>query len=576
MKKMILIAILFISAMTFAQNYQGVQNCQMCHSVPLRDFPGLPAWQSTLHAKIHEVPTTNNVKGDLTQTVSMGSAYGNATATFRSDANGFYVILNPVGGTPVEHKIVYTYGGGWKQRFLVKIENSYYMPPVQWNLKGYLDNSTGSWAAYNPQNWFTSTGALKPLDNAFRKKSWDKNCAGCHVVPGNKTNTVQTVVTGSDTAWVYGWANSSSAANIVVGCESCHGHPSAMAGAGHVNNLKTLTYDRKLEVCGQCHFRGFSSNRTYEYPMKESTMETYQPGNDLSEYIQIQPGLWPDGVTSKQHHQQWNDYKYSKHFNPSMGMTCVTCHDPHQNTANKHQLKEDFNALTAGVGCAKCHGDKIAATNGINNHTKHPQAISACANCHMTQNAVTSRAYDISNHSFNVIRPNATLNFSTSTGGMINTCAVACHRNGQGTRGAGPSFGVTDASLTTWNETTDLALADTLWRYYQVMYGVVGIEETGNEMPSSFALEQNYPNPFNPSTTIQFSVAARGDIRVEIYAIDGTLVEILVNKELEAGVYKAQWNGRTAYGSDVSSGIYIYRLVNNNNPIVSKKMVLMR
>lgn len=43
-----------------------------------------------------------------------------------------------------------------------------------------------------------------------------------------------------------------------------------------------------------------------------------------------------------------------------------------------------------------------------------------------------------------------------------------------------------------------------------------------------------------PLTTIQFSVAARSDIKVEIYAIDGTLVGVLVIIELEAGVYKTQ------------------------------------
>ena len=33
----------------------------------------------------------------------------------------------------------------------------------------------------------------------------------------------------------------------------------------------------------------------------------------------------------------------------------------------------------------------------------------------------------------------------------------------------GYSFGISDASLTNWAEATDVALADTLWRYYQVL-----------------------------------------------------------------------------------------------------------
>ncbi|MDZ7764296.1 MAG: hypothetical protein U5K00_07685 [Melioribacteraceae bacterium] len=31
-------------------------------------------------------------------------------------------------------------------------------------------------------------------------------------------------------------------------------------------------------------------------------------------------------------------------------------------------------------------------------------------------------------------------------------------------------------------------------------------EETGEEIPTKFALAQNYPNPFNPSTTIKFNI----------------------------------------------------------------------
>ncbi len=575
MKKFFTIFLLS-SMICLGQDYVGVETCQTCHTGTLRTFPGFASWQGTLHAKIHLPVAVENLKGNYSDTVNMGSSYGNAKVSFRVDGANYFVNLIPASGSPVEYQLVYTYGGGWKQRYLVKIGVSYYIPPVQWNAKGYLDNSTGDWVSYNPQNWFTSAGALKPVDNAFRKKSWDKNCAGCHVVPGAKTNTVNLVVAGSDTSWVYGWGNNSSDANIVVGCESCHGPRITFAGPGHVLNPLNLSYDRKLEVCGQCHFRGSSNNHTYEYPYDEATGNTYKVGEDLMAYIQFAPGLWPDGKTSKQHHQQWLDYKQAAHYNESMGITCVTCHDPHQVTAFPHQLKQDFYSLTAGVGCASCHADKVTETNGINDHTKHPQAISQCVNCHMTKNATSAKAYDISNHSFMVIRPNATLNFSGSTGGMINTCAVSCHRNGQGNRGSGYDFGIVDASLTNWAEATDIALADTLWRYYQVLYGVNGVEVANNNIPSSFMLGQNYPNPFNPSTSIDFSLPKHSNVKIEVFSLTGELVNILTNQEMEAGNYKVSWDGRTAEGLTLVSGVYIYRLVVDNQSVVSKKMVMVK
>lgn len=469
MKKTILF-LFVISSFVFGQDYVGVENCANCHAGTKGTFPGYAGWEGSLHSKIHMAPSPATMRGDYTKTVSMGSNYGNATVSFRVDAGKYYIQLNPSSGSPVEREVIYTYGFGWKQRYLVKIENSYYIQPVQWNLKGYLDNSSGAWVSYNPQNWFNADGTLKPLNNTLRSKSWDKNCAGCHVVPGKKTSTVQKVVTGADTAWVYNWANSNSIKNIVVGCESCHSNPTAAFGTGHVNNLKNLSYDRKIEVCAQCHFRGASKNHTYEYPYNENTDETYKVGEDLFGYISLAPGLWPDGKTSKQHHQQWQDYKYSKHYNPNNGMTCVTCHDPHQTTAQSHQLTDNFYSLSSGVGCVKCHTTKTTETNGINNHSRHPQTVSQCVNCHMTKNAKSALDYDISNHSFLPIRPIATITFAASSGGMLNTCAVACHRNGTGNRGSGKNFGITDASLTNWAETTDLALADTLWRYYQEFY----------------------------------------------------------------------------------------------------------
>ncbi len=576
MIKKLLFIFAVVSSLAFSQNYQGVENCMMCHSSALRTFPGFASWESTLHSKIHQVPTSTNMKGNYAETVNMGSSYGNATVTFRVDGSNYFIKLNPATGSSVEYQVAFTYGGGWKQRYLVKIENSYYMPPVQWNLNKYKDNSSGVWASYNPQNWFTSTGTLRPFDNLLRTKSWDKNCAGCHVVPGNHTNTVNKVVTGTDTAWVYSWAGTNAAKSMAVGCESCHGHPTAFMGQGHVNNLTSLSYDRKLEVCGQCHFRGTSSAGTHEYPLDEATGKTYQSGQELAGYIVVKPGLWPDGKSSKQHHQQSNDYKLSKHYNPNMGMTCVTCHDPHQETAYPHQLKEDFSALTAGTGCGKCHGDKLAETNGRNNHSKHLQAMSQCSNCHMTQTAVTAKAYDISGHAFTVIRPSATMNFATVTNGMPNTCAISCHRNGQGTRGFGPNFGITDGSLTNWAEATDVALADTLWRYYQSMYGIVGVEKENENIPSSFTLEQNYPNPFNPSTTIRFAVAKESKVTLAVYSVDGQLVNLLVNKEMAPGTYTAQWDGRSVTGLSVPSGVYLYRLIAGENIVMTKKMVMLK
>lgn len=100
-------------------------------------------------------------------------------------------------------------------------------------------------------------------------------------------------------------------------------------------------------------------------------------------------------------------------------------------------------------------------------------------------------------------------------------------------------------------------------------FGVIGIEQTSSIVPKQFALFQNYPNPFNPVTTIKFDVPASGLINIEVFDIIGRLVGNL-SQELSPGSYKYDFDG-----SNLSSGIYFYRLKTNNFTDV-KKMILIK
>jgi len=76
-----------------------------------------------------------------------------------------------------------------------------------------------------------------------------------------------------------------------------------------------------------------------------------------------------------------------------------------------------------------------------------------------------------------------------------------------------------------------------------------------------FALFQNYPNPFNPSTTIRFNLPTATQVELAVYDILGREVVRLVDRHLGLGYHAATWNGRTAAGREVPSGVYIARLV---------------
>jgi len=78
--------------------------------------------------------------------------------------------------------------------------------------------------------------------------------------------------------------------------------------------------------------------------------------------------------------------------------------------------------------------------------------------------------------------------------------------------------------------------------------------ESGHQ-PVAFSLEQNYPNPFNPSTTIRYELPISSRVRLGMYDILGREVSVLVNEWKSAGEYEVKFDG-----SDLSSGVYFYRL----------------
>lgn len=91
-----------------------------------------------------------------------------------------------------------------------------------------------------------------------------------------------------------------------------------------------------------------------------------------------------------------------------------------------------------------------------------------------------------------------------------------------------------------------------------------------NEFPAEFELYQNYPNPFNPSTKINFSLPENTNVKLIVYDINGREVDVLVNENLKAGNYNADW-----HPVNLSSGVYFYTL-KTNSFIDTKKMILVK
>ncbi|MEW6050426.1 MAG: T9SS type A sorting domain-containing protein [Candidatus Zixiibacteriota bacterium] len=101
------------------------------------------------------------------------------------------------------------------------------------------------------------------------------------------------------------------------------------------------------------------------------------------------------------------------------------------------------------------------------------------------------------------------------------------------------------------------------------------VKEIDGQLPTEFTLGQNYPNPFNPVTLINFDIPRNSKVNLSVYNVLGQLVKVLVDKDMTAGKYQADWDGTSDSGAKVASGIYFYK-IEADNFVQTKKMMLLK
>jgi len=273
----------------------------------------------------------------------------------------------------------YTIGNKWKQQYLKKISDDYLVLPAQYNI------SSGEWETFRTGRW--------------QKRSWFKECAGCHatgVEPERKTFM-----------------------EPGIGCEACHGpgsnHVKAIPGFEIdtiVNPLK-LTTSAAAQICGSCHSRGFDKSGQYAYPAGYMTARGianlrlfFNPFNQKrNPYM-----FWPSG-DSRYSNQQYTDWQQSEHAKARV--SCMSCHTIHSG-------KTTFQTILAGDNlCKSCHS--TTAYRGV--HKIH--TFGSCIACHMPKTIKSATVGDERSHTFRFISPE----LSIMAGGLEkqpNSCS-GCH-----------------------------------------------------------------------------------------------------------------------------------------------------
>ncbi len=525
----------------------------------------------------------------------------------------------------VTHKVILTYGGSglYKQRYVVKINTSegpsadYYVSPIQFN------ETTHEYVLYHPDAWYDSDN--KPIftpnstkaDASTNSRSLAKGCAGCHTngLELNQDSNGEWIMHGApvvdESAYadynnIYDIDGDGDLDQINTTCERCHGpgsdHVAAPSKDNILNPETDLTPDEANNMCGMCHSRGKSlPNNTFSFPFDDENMQSWTPGDMVADLYTDGGGYWGDGTTSVKHHQQFYDfYKSDKPTFEFHQVTCYECHDVH-NSEKHHMVTEvveedstggelliatDNDNNTLCLSCHATHGDfadipkewvadydnrvnEIGAI--VSQHTRHPYdptgtGASRCSKCHMPKVSKSAVAYDIHTHTFDPIPPQKTKIYN-----MPNSCAVSCHMKDN-------TFGIDFSTdkLTSWDEPTDQALADSLLYYYGPdgiwwRRDVTAISHDYTYTPETYELEQNYPNPFNPTTSISFQMPEAARVSLYVYSITGQLVARLIdNQYLPAGRQTVRMD---AY--NLASGMYIYKL-QTENFTASKKMMVLR
>lgn len=109
--------------------------------------------------------------------------------------------------------------------------------------------------------------------------------------------------------------------------------------------------------------------------------------------------------------------------------------------------------------------------------------------------------------------------------------------------------------------------------YQIVLRGTGGeIDAAGDNrtgLPERIALSQNYPNPFNPSTSVEFALPARSDVRLTVFNTLGQEVASLARGSFDAGYHAVEFDAAA-----LSAGLYFYKLEAGSFTQTRKMMLL--
>jgi len=350
--------------------YVGSDTCKMCH------LEHYDSWKMTLHSRMTQDAQKNRdvIIADFDEK-KIREDLAKLGDKLKVPADQIFI--------PKVEDIKYTIGSQWKQRYIVEKGGVLYISPVQYNA------DTDRWVNYNEATW--------------DKNPWLLKCGGCHA-------------TGVD-------LDKQKFVEPAVSCEACHGK-----GSWHAALPKTAVFEKRqtivnpskltsgvaTEICGSCHNRGKATK------FKDAEWAVgYEPGKALEVFFKSTSFAGGDArhlygnEFSKAHHQQYIDWKQSKHFKE--GVSCVSCHYVHQIGVPPTRSQTQ---AAGSKQCFQCHVQ-------INQNMAHSiHSFANCVGCHMPRIVTSAESGDLHSHVFVTLLPSETLKNKD----MPNSCQT-CHKH---------------------------------------------------------------------------------------------------------------------------------------------------
>jgi len=322
--------------------YAGSAACAKCHKNIYDSFI------ETGHFLTSQITNAENIKGSFEKGKNTFNYYPELFVSMQKTDSGFYEVENLKGVENIAGRIDIIIGSGIKGQTYLSWKNDHlFQLPVS-----YLSSING---------WANSPGGS---GNIVLNRTVNVRCLECH-------STYAEVISSP----LLNKADEFNHDRILyrIGCEKCHG-PGAKHVAYQTDNpgettakyiINPGTFSRKLslDLCRQCH-GGRLGNLKPAF--------TYTPGKKLQDFFIIDE--MTNNANIDVHGNQYGLLAENKCFKTSATLTCVSCHNPHDNE------RGDFALFSQR--CMNCHNTEHGTFCKIKSESI--AAISSnCIDCHM-------------------------------------------------------------------------------------------------------------------------------------------------------------------------------------------------